>query len=119
MMVMIIDDDRESLESMDSALQLNGFRVMSFSSPGQALEAYDPQTVDAVITDYHFAQMTGVDVIGEIQRKKRNTPVIVVSGDPSEITKKLSIKAGALAFFLKPVNIKEIIEVLNQVHISL
>ena len=109
MNVMLIDDDRECLESLGTALRLNGFNVQSFDSPDQAIRRYNPQKVDVVISDYHLPGMKGTEFL-----KKTNAPVIIVTGDPKKNIKKLSLQAGACAFFTKPVNIKKIIAKIKQ-----
>ena len=68
---MLIDDDKDCLQSLNSALRLNGFNVRSFDSPVIAIRAFNPKTIDAVISDYHFPKMKGTDVIKAIHQKKK------------------------------------------------
>ncbi len=112
--VMVIDDDKESRESLESALQLNGFQVRSFHSPRQALKEYNSQTIDVVITDYHLPGMTGMDILKTIHRKKSDTPVIIISGEQEKDIASRSLQFGASAFFPKPLNIKAIITILKK-----
>jgi DNA-binding NtrC family response regulator len=112
--VMVIDDDKESRESLNSALRLNGFTVRSFHSPRQALREYKPQAIDAVITDYHLPGMTGMDILKAIHSKKSDTPVIIISGEPGKDLASRSLQFGATAFFTKPLNIKDIITLLKK-----
>lgn len=114
MHVFLIDDDRQCLESLSAALRLNGIDITGFHSPAQALRRYDPETVDAVITDYHFPRTTGKDVVKKIRKKNENARVIVISGDREKHIETLSIKAGADAFFRKPVDINKIISTLEE-----
>jgi len=112
MNIMLIDDDLECLDSVSAALRLNGFNVRVFPAPEQALRDYDPSNTDVVITDYHFPAMKGDDVIKKIHDNKNNTPVIVITGDPTDDIESGSRIAGAYAFFRKPLNIVEIIAAL-------
>lgn len=109
MNVMLIDDDQICLDSLKSALLLNGFGVKCFGDPRQALYAYDPRSTDAVITDYSLPGMTGAELLREIHRRKIDTPVLIISGETDKSVKALSLRAGAEAFYPKPVNIKAII----------
>jgi DNA-binding NtrC family response regulator len=113
-MVMLIDDDKESRKSLESALQLNGFQVRSFHSPRKALKEYNPLTIDVVITDYHLPGMTGMDILKAIHRKKKDTPVIIISGEQEINIASHSLQLGASAFFPKPLNIKAIITILKK-----
>jgi len=113
--VMVIDDDRDCLQSLDSALKLNGFNVRGFESPSQAIRQYDPNAVDAVITDYHFPKMKGTEVVKAIHRKKYDAPVIVITGDQDKRIETISLQTGASAFFRKPLEIGKIIAALEKV----
>lgn len=112
--VMVIDDDSECRESLNSALRLNGFEVRSFQSPRRALREYNPQAIDAVITDYHLPGMNGMDILKAIHRKKSDTPVIIISGEPEKDIASRSLQYGASAFFPKPLNIRDIINLLKK-----
>jgi DNA-binding NtrC family response regulator len=112
--VMLIDDDEECLESLETALRLNGFNVRAFLSPTEAIREYDPGTIDVVITDYHLPHMKGTALLKEIHQKKAGTPVIIFTGDPEKNLETFSLQAGACAFFRKPFDIKEIIAIIKE-----
>ena len=102
MNIMLVDDDRECLDSLSSALHLEGFQVQDFDTPAQALSEYNPSFIDVVITDYYLPGMTGIELLKEIQRRKTDAPVIIISGAPKTSTiERISLKAGARAFFSK------------------
>lgn len=112
--VMVIDDDWACLQSLDSALTLNGFNVQGFVSPSRAIHQYDPNSVDAVITDFHFPKMKGTEVVKAIHRKKDDAPVIVITGDQDKHIETISLQTGASAFFRKPLEINKIIATLER-----
>jgi DNA-binding NtrC family response regulator len=115
MNIMLVDDDRGSLESLSSALRLEGFRVRNFDTPTRALSEYNPYTIDIVITDYYLPGMTGIELLKEIHRRKTDAPVIIISGAPKKNTiERISLKAGACAFFAKPLDIRHMIARLMQ-----
>ena len=111
---MLVDDDRECLESMTSALQLAGFQVREFDCPTQALRQYNPQTTDVVITDYCLPGMNGIDLLKKIHHINEGAPVIIISGASKGDTRSLSLKAGACAFFPKPLNLHHVISKIKQ-----
>lgn len=116
MNVMLVDDDRDCLNSLNSALGLHGFNVRSFESPVQALQIFqeNPRSIDVVITDYHLPGMTGTDLLKKIHLEKPHAPVIIISGGSIKNIKTICRKAGARAFFSKPLNIKQVISKLKQ-----
>jgi len=115
MNILIIDDDIECLESLSSALKLNGFDVQAFDSPQKALNAYNPDFFYLVITDYHLPGITGSQVVKRIHKMNAKTPVIVTSGDQQQEIANNAIHAGAYAFFFKPLNVNEIISIIKTI----
>jgi two-component system phosphoglycerate transport system response regulator PgtA len=115
MNVMLADDDRECLDSLSSALRLEGFHVRDFDTPARALSQYNPHAIDVVITDYYLPGMTGIELLKEIHRRKTDVPVIIISGAPKKNTiERISLKAGACAFFSKPLDIRQVIARIKQ-----
>jgi DNA-binding NtrC family response regulator len=112
--VMLIDDDAESLESLETALRLNGFNVRAFLTPREAIREYNPKTFDVVITDYHLPQMKGTALLKKIRQKKADAPVIIFTGDPGKNLETFALQAGAGAFLRKPFEIKEIIAIIKK-----
>ncbi len=113
MNVMLIDDDRENLECLCSALRLNDYKVEAYELPAKAIEEYRPETVDVVISDYHFPATTGIAVLKAIHKKNAAAVIIIISGDPERKLKPLSMEAGAYAFYRKPLNIKKLMTKMN------
>jgi len=115
MNIMLVDDDRECLDSLSSALRLEGFHVSDYDTPVQALKEYNPHAVDVVITDFYLPGMTGIELLKEIHRRKSDTPVIIISGAPKKNSiERISLKAGARAFFSKPLDIRHVIARIKQ-----
>jgi DNA-binding NtrC family response regulator len=113
MNVLLIDDDLESLECLRNALQLSNCDVNAFQSVETALKQFPAHPVDVVISDYHLPNTTGVDVLKAIHLMNTDTPVIIISGDPQQNIENLSLQAGAVAFFKKPLNVKKLMVTLH------
>lgn len=115
MNIMLVDDDRKCLDSLSSALRLEGFHVKDFDSPNRAISEYNPQAIDVVITDYYLPGMTGIEFLKEIHRRKIDAPVIIISGAQKKNTiERISLKSGACAFFSKPLDIQQLIARIKQ-----
>ena len=115
MNVLIIDDDREGLNSLKSALSLNGFTTFGHEYPKKAIRVFDPVIIDAVITDYHFPSMKATEIIVTLNKIKPGLPIIVISADPDPTIKNLCLQAGAQSFFNKPLILKQIINKLKSI----
>ena len=107
--ILLIDDEKQCLETITTVLNAAGFTVKSFISPVEALKVYKPRIFDMVVTDYHLTEITGLELIRIIHQKEPLIPIIVISGDLDEAVKINSLKLGAHSFFNKPLDIRELI----------
>ncbi len=114
MNILVIDDDKQCVDSLTSALRLAGFDAVGYETPALAIAAFDPRTIDAVITDFHLPGIKGDEVVKRIHALDKNTPVIIITGYPDKKLERLSMKAGAHTFFRKPLDIEKIIDTLTQ-----
>ncbi|MFJ9451974.1 ATP-binding protein [Herbaspirillum sp. NPDC101397] len=88
--VLVVDDDKQVLDSMQILLRSWGYKVLAARSLERALEALDAADDDArrpdlVISDFRLAaDVTGIDVIHAVfHATGREVPAIIVTGDTS------------------------------------
>ncbi len=113
MKVLIIDDDRDHLDSISEALVLNGVKTKEFQSPIEAIKAYKSSKYDAVITDIKMREMDGIEVLKQLLVSDPNACVIVMTGYPYLGDSVAAMSKGALAFFHKPLDISNVMKVLS------
>jgi signal transduction histidine kinase/CheY-like chemotaxis protein len=104
--VVMIDDDRLVLDSMDGLLRGWGCRVSASTSSGAALASLRElhQQPDLIISDHHFSHgETGIGVIERL-RKTFNVPIpaLLVTGDIS-VERKQEAAASGYELLQKPV----------------
>jgi CheY-like chemotaxis protein len=78
--VLLIDDNRNGLVVRKSILEEHGFDVTGFTSPEEAMKAFQGSAFDVVITDYRMPKLNGTDVIRIVRENSPATPVLVISG---------------------------------------
>jgi two-component system, NtrC family, C4-dicarboxylate transport response regulator DctD len=79
--VLVVDDDREWLESMTEALQSEGYAVTAAASGTQALSILDHLVPNVVITDLRMPLMGGEALLAALRTLHPEIPVVVVSGE--------------------------------------
>jgi CheY-like chemotaxis protein len=104
--VVMIDDDRLVLDSMDGLLRGWGCRVSASTSSGAALASLQAlhQQPDLIISDHHFSHgETGIGVIERL-RQTFNAPIpaLLVTGDIS-VERKQEAAASGYELLQKPV----------------
>jgi CheY-like chemotaxis protein len=103
--VLVIDNDRDVLESAAGLLRTWGCTVTTASSLGDAVASPDFKAPELVITDIHLDDgEDGVESAIRLRRHfGRHIPVILVSGDVSKATRE-RVAAIGLPLLEKPVS---------------
>jgi CheY-like chemotaxis protein len=118
--VLVVDQDAETRAIMSALLQPIGFSVLE-AEQGQAgmAEAIRHQP-DLIITNLSMPIMGGLELIQQVRQYQplAKIPVIVSSASVFESDRQKSTKAGANAFLPKPVQIDELLGIL-QTHLNL
>ena len=116
MKVLLIDDDRNHLESISDALVLNGIETSLFLNPVEALESFFSCNYDAVITDIRMSEVDGMKVLEKILKFDPETHVIVMTGYPFPGDSVSTLSKGACAFFHKPLDIDNVLQLLAKIN---
>ena len=103
--ILIVDDDKCSVDGIRLYLERNGFAV-DFEPDGDhavALVRQNPLRHSLVIVDFFMpaGQLSGVEAIREIRKLNSSVLILGLSGDKSVDTHNASLEAGAESFFVK------------------
>ena len=104
--ILLIEDDPSLGAAMAKFLQISGYTPTLCANGADALAAAEQSEPDAIITDVHLPDISGLVLLQKLREKfGPEKPIIVLSGDTStEVLKSLS-HVGATYFFNKPVNL--------------
>ena len=121
LMVLVVDDDRESSEALAQFLSLKGHGVQCATNGGEALQLLT-ETHDPPALIFLDLMMPVLDGWGFLELRAKNpvlaeVPVVVISGcrDVSQRAK----EAGAVAFLRKPVEPQILLRVVEHFDQSL
>ena len=101
--LLMIEDDVDMRDLTEMALSRRGFRVVTCQSPTEAIEQLAQQRFDVIMTDLGFAQSSGWKLLREIGNHT-SAPVVVLTGDRD--ARDAVLRAGAQAFFSKPISME-------------
>jgi DNA-binding response OmpR family regulator len=100
--VLVVDDEADFLTTYTRLLHRQGYEVTTVSSLATALSALARERPSLVISDLRLPDGDGLDVVRAARSGANPSPVIVVTGFPSEEQRRAALAAGATAFFAKP-----------------
>ena len=77
--LMIVDDEPEILNPLQSMLEAEGYRIDAFGSPLKAISHLKRNEIALAICDIKMPEMSGYDLLKELRVIKSNLPVIFLS----------------------------------------
>jgi UDP-3-O-[3-hydroxymyristoyl] N-acetylglucosamine deacetylase len=109
--VLIIDDEKNILDSLSGILEDEGFVVSKAADGREGLNIFDREAPDVVLLDVWMPEMDGIQVLKEIKARNNDARVVVISGHGTISTAVEAVKMGAYDFLEKPLSIDKVLEV--------
>jgi DNA-binding NtrC family response regulator len=91
-----------------------GFEVATFETGEQCLSAFREQPCDLVLLDLKLPDRSGLEVLGELRSEDSTLPVIMISAHGEVETAVAAVRAGAFHFLEKPINLAELVLLIEQ-----
>ena len=107
MNVLVVDDDREIVDSISIFLSGEGYKAIKAYDGIEALEALSKNEVHLMILDIMMPKLDGIKTLMKL-RESRNIPVILLSAKSEGADKILGLTAGADDYVTKPFNPSEL-----------
>jgi DNA-binding response OmpR family regulator/AraC-like DNA-binding protein len=105
-LVLVVDDDHGTLQTMTAFLRLAGYRAECVDRGGAALERVQRQHYAAIILDLRLPDIDGIRVLRHLRQRGLETPIIVQTAFGDIPTAVEAMKLGAADFFSKGVSSK-------------
>ena len=108
--VLIADDDAEFLQITADVLDRNGYECLCVPDGLAARAAMSKQTFDVFLCDISMPGNEDLKLIHDLPSLVTGMPVILLTGYPSLDTAISSVHLSVMAYLVKPVNSKELIQ---------
>ncbi len=110
--IMVLDDDEQIRKSLSKLLQTEGYDVALASAGEEALELFDPRTVDLLLLDLSLPGKSGWDVFERVTSLHPLLPIIIITGRHKQ--RELAAAAGVGALMEKPLNIPLLLKTITE-----
>lgn len=110
--ILVVDDEAILREILRYEFEKAGFDVIEAGSGTEAWQLFDSNPTDIVVTDIRMPHGDGLELLGRIKNKDKNTRVILVTGY-SDITLEKARELGAATMLGKPYQFKELLDAVN------
>ena len=108
--ILVVDDylptRRLILDALD---QYSQYEVHEAENGEKALELFQKENYDLVISDIMMPGMSGMDLLNRIREKNSSSSVIMITGNPTVDLTVTAIKKGAVDFLTKPFDIDDLL----------
>ncbi|GAB6090254.1 hybrid sensor histidine kinase/response regulator [Spirochaeta dissipatitropha] len=101
--ILVVDDERTSLKTIESVLVRNRFSVDSYSNPKEALKAFRTGSYDLILSDYYMPEMNGDELLQEVRKLSVDCPFIFLTVDSNLKQAIELIQSGADDYIVKPI----------------
>lgn len=108
MRLLLVEDDQQLAEGIQSSLRHKGYVVSHVSAGKPALHVIRAGDCDAVILDLGLPDIDGTEVLKQIRKLKPDTPVLILTARNTLEDKIEGLDLGADDYLTKPFEIAEL-----------
>ena len=112
--VLIVDDEVDLSATLVERLDIRGFDAIAVETGEQAMKQVRDNIFDVVVLDIKLKGEDGLDVMKQIKQVNKSLPVILLTGHMSKEANEEGLKAGAIDYIIKPIDIEDLIAKLKE-----
>lgn len=114
--VLLVDDQRDIVRLLHSALQALGHELDIIDAPSgeEALLEASRRKIDLLVADYRLPGISGVEMLRKIRARNADLKVIFISGVAERKAREEMLGAGAVAMFDKPIPMADFLDAVER-----
>jgi DNA-binding response OmpR family regulator len=109
MRILVVEDEARIRAFLSRAFEVEGFAVDVVEDGEHGLERALTGSYEFVILDLLLPGQDGLDVLGELHRRRPALPVLILSARSDMATKLRSFELGAVDYLVKPFSLDELL----------
>ena len=113
--ILIVEDGRSQREMLRDFLVSEGHRVMEAENGEAAVQTVAAHHFDLILLDYKMPGMDGLAVLKEVKRINHEIDVVIITAYGTIETAVEAIKAGAVDYITKPIELEELLILVDRV----
>lgn len=111
-MILVVDDERDLVTTLEFALQREGFRTQSAGTGRDAIAIASREPVpDLILLDLMLPDVSGTDVCRQLRAREgtKHVPIMMLTAKDEEIDRVVGFEVGADDYMGKPFSVRELI----------
>ena len=111
--VLVVDDEASVRRVLERFLRGAGHEVVGAASGKAAMDRLAAGTFDVVLSDLAMPGMNGIELLRAVRERDLDVPVVLMTGAPDLATAMHAIEHGALRYIVKPIDIPELLQLVQ------
>jgi DNA-binding NtrC family response regulator len=107
--ILVVDDEQHFLDLLIRILGKRGFKVHTAPSGAEALKLLEKESFDLALLDIRMGPMDGIHLLDEIKKRQPDVKAVMMTAYPTSETRGEAMNKGATAYLNKPIDIQELI----------
>ena len=103
--ILVVDDEKSHRTMLDAVLSDEGYSVYEAEDGDEAVEMVEKRFFNLILMDVRMRRVGGLEALREIQRISPQLPVIMMTAYGSVDSAVHAMKAGAIDYVTKPIDI--------------
>ena len=112
--ILIIDDERPILMTLEALLTRRGYRTETAATSALGLRAMRAKPAELILLDLQLPDADGLETLDRLKKEFPETQVIILTAHDSLNNAIESIKRGAFHFISKPYSPEELLSLAEQ-----
>jgi DNA-binding NtrC family response regulator len=111
--ILLVEDDQASRTATTELLEGEGYSVVAVRNGAEAARHFT-DGIAVIVTDLMMPQVDGMGLLRAAREEIPSTPLIMLTGQGSELAAVTALKEGAFHYLTKPVNPEELLSLVRQ-----
>ncbi|WP_378956186.1 ATP-binding protein [Pelosinus sp. sgz500959] len=116
--ILLAEDDPVSRNIVTIILEKNAFKVIAVENGREAIDVFEQEKIDVILMDINMPYLDGYSATALIRSKEKkmnfHTPIIAMTAYALKGDREKCLEAGMDAYISKPINLNELMEVINK-----
>lgn len=101
-LILVVEDSGYQRGQIRNAIKGEGREIIEAPNAEEGLKLAASRKPDIILSDIVMPGMSGIEMLEQLKRDGVKVPVVIVSADMQDPTRKECMNLGAVGFILKP-----------------
>ena len=113
--ILVAEDEKAQRDLLEGFLRKEGFSVEAVANGREALKKLEVDFFDSALIDYKMPELDGLQTLREVRKLYPDLPVVMMTAYGTVETAVASMKEGAHDYLTKPIDLDELLLILQKV----